>query len=93
MNMKIKGIKTIKARDIWNEIINSQIETGMPYMLYKDAVNKKTNQKNIGIIKSSNLCCEIVQHTSSKETAVCNLSSISLPKFVKVVRHPYNKYT
>ena len=81
-----KGRKTIKARKIWNEIINSQIETGQPYMLYKDHVNRKSNQKNIGVIKSSNLCCEIVEYTDSKETAVCNLASIGLPAYVKFKR-------
>lgn len=78
-----KGIKTLKARKIWLKILDSQIETGTPYMLYKDHANKKTNQKNIGTIKSSNLCCEIMEYSDSKETAVCNLASIGLAKFVK----------
>ncbi len=78
-----KGIKTMKARKIWLKILDSQIETGTPYMLYKDSANKKTNQKNIGTIKSSNLCCEIMEYSDSKETAVCNLASIGLAKFVK----------
>lgn len=78
-----KGNKTISARKLWFSILDSQIETGTPYMLYKDACNFKSNQKNIGIIKSSNLCTEIIQYSDSNETAVCNLASIGLPKFVK----------
>lgn len=77
-----KGRQTIKARKLWNEIIQSQIETGTPFMLYKDNANKKSNQKNLGTIKSSNLCTEIMEYTSPDEVAVCNLASISLPKFV-----------
>ena len=77
-----KGRKTIKAQDIWFKILESQIETGTPYMVYKDAANLKSNQKNIGTIKSSNLCTEILEYTSPEETAVCNLGSIALPKFV-----------
>ena len=77
-----KFMRQVKARDLWNHIIVSQIETGTPYMLYKDSVNKKTNQSNLGTTKSSNLCCEITQYTSPEECAVCNLSSISLPAFV-----------
>ena len=79
-----KGRKTIKARELWFTIIDSQIETGTPYMLYKDACNIKSNQKNIGVIRSSNLCAEIVEHTSKDEVAVCNLASIALPKFVDI---------
>lgn len=75
--------KTLKARDLWYKIINSQIETGSPFMLYKDAANEKSNQKNLGTIKSSNLCTEIIQYTSDKEIAVCNLASIALPMFVQ----------
>ncbi|MFZ5554736.1 MAG: ribonucleoside-diphosphate reductase subunit alpha [Bacteroidota bacterium] len=78
-----KGRKTIKAQDLWFKILESQIETGTPYMLYKDACNEKSNQKNLGTIKSSNLCTEIVEYTSPDEVAVCNLASIALPKFVK----------
>ena len=74
--------KTIKAQELWKEIVTSQIETGTPYMLYKDAANKKSNQKNLGTIKSSNLCTEIMEYTSKDEVAVCNLASISLPNFV-----------
>lgn len=78
-----KGRKTIKAQEIWFKILESQIETGTPYMLYKDAANLKSNQKNLGTIKSSNLCTEIMEYTAPDETAVCNLASIALPKFVK----------
>ncbi len=74
--------KVVPAADIWKAIIKSQSETGTPYMLYKDACNYKSNQKNLGTIKSSNLCCEILEHTDKDETAVCNLASIALPKFV-----------
>lgn len=77
-----KARKTIKAQDLWFEILESQIETGTPYMLYKDAANKKSNQKNLGTIKSSNLCTEIMEYTAPDEVAVCNLASIALPKFV-----------
>lgn len=78
-----KYTKKIKASDIWNRIIDSQIETGTPYMLYKDACNIKSNQKNIGTIKSSNLCSEIIQYSSPDEISVCNLASVCLPMFVK----------
>jgi ribonucleoside-diphosphate reductase alpha subunit len=74
--------KVVPVADIWKAIIKSQSETGTPYMLYKDACNYKSNQKNLGTIKSSNLCCEILEHTDKDETAVCNLASIALPKFV-----------
>lgn len=77
-----KGRKTIKAQELWFKILESQIETGTPYMLYKDAANSKSNQKNLGTIKSSNLCTEIIEYTSPDEVAVCNLASIALPKFV-----------
>ena len=77
-----KGRKTLDAQDIWYKIIDAQIETGVPYMLYKDAANLKSNQKNLGTIKSSNLCTEIIEYSDDKETAVCNLASIALPKFV-----------
>lgn len=77
-----KARKTVNARDIWFKILDSQMETGTPYILFKDAVNQKSNQKNIGTIKSSNLCCEIVQYSDKNETAVCNLASIALPSFV-----------
>jgi len=77
-----KALKTIKARDLWFKILDSQMETGTPYLLYKDAANKKSNQQNIGVIKSSNLCTEIIEYSDSEQTAVCNLASIGLPKFV-----------
>ena len=77
-----KGRKTIRARELWEKILESQIETGTPYMLYKDAANRKSNQKNLGTIRSSNLCTEIMEYTSPDEVAVCNLASISLPMFV-----------
>ena len=77
-----KGRKTIKAQELWFKILESQIETGTPYMLYKDAANEKSNQKNLGTIKSSNLCTEIIEYTAPDEVAVCNLASIALPKFV-----------
>ncbi|WP_298116548.1 ribonucleoside-diphosphate reductase subunit alpha [Flavobacterium sp.] len=78
-----KGRKTVKARELWEKILESQIETGTPYMLYKDAANRKSNQKNLGTIRSSNLCTEIMEYTSADEIAVCNLASISLPMFVE----------
>ena len=78
-----KGRKTIKARELWEKILESQIETGTPYMLYKDACNRKSNQKNLGTIRSSNLCTEILEYTSKDEIAVCNLASIALPMFIK----------
>ncbi|MGJ8660948.1 MAG: ribonucleoside-diphosphate reductase subunit alpha [Bacteroidota bacterium] len=77
-----KGRKTIKAQDLWFKILESQIETGTPYMLYKDAANSKSNQQNLGTIKSSNLCTEIMEYTAPDEIAVCNLASIALPKYV-----------
>jgi ribonucleoside-diphosphate reductase alpha chain len=77
-----KGRKTIKAQDLWFKILESQVETGTPYMLFKDAANSKSNQKNIGTIRSSNLCTEIIEYTAPDEIAVCNLASIALPKFV-----------
>ena len=78
-----KYSKKIKARELWFQILDSQMETGTPYMLYKDSINKKSNQKNIGMIKSSNLCCEITEYSDENETAVCNLASIALPQYVK----------
>ncbi|MFT5858208.1 MAG: ribonucleoside-diphosphate reductase alpha subunit [Flavobacteriaceae bacterium] len=77
-----KGRKTIKAQDLWFKILESQIETGTPYMLYKDAANSKSNQQNLGTIKSSNLCTEIIEYTAPDEVAVCNLASLALPKYV-----------
>ncbi|RMG79120.1 MAG: ribonucleoside-diphosphate reductase subunit alpha [Bacteroidetes bacterium] len=86
-----KGRKTIKAQDLWFKILESQIETGTPYMLYKDACNEKSNQKNLGTIKSSNLCTEIIEYTAPDEVAVCNLASIALPKFVIDGKFDFNK--
>jgi len=80
---KGKGRKTIRARELWEKILESQIETGTPYMLYKDAANRKSNHKNLGTIRSSNLCTEIMEFTSKDEIAVCNLASISLPMFIE----------
>ncbi len=77
-----RGRKTLPAQEVWFAILESQIETGTPYILYKDAANRKSNQKNLGTIRSSNLCTEILEYTSPDEVAVCNLGSISLPKFV-----------
>jgi ribonucleoside-diphosphate reductase alpha subunit len=78
-----RGKKTISAHKLWFQILDSQIETGTPYMLYKDAANKKSNQQNLGTIKSSNLCTEIIEYTDKDETAVCNLASLGLPKYMK----------
>ncbi|MGC6421574.1 MAG: ribonucleoside-diphosphate reductase subunit alpha [Flavobacteriaceae bacterium] len=78
-----KGRKTIKARELWEKILESQIETGTPYMLYKDSANRKSNQQNLGTIRSSNLCTEILEYTAPDEVAVCNLASIALPMFVE----------
>ncbi|MEY5043648.1 MAG: hypothetical protein RJA19_875 [Bacteroidota bacterium] len=78
-----KGRKTIRAQELWFKIVESQIETGTPYMLYKDAANRKSNQQNLGTIRSSNLCTEIIEYTAPDEVAVCNLASIALPKFVQ----------
>jgi ribonucleoside-diphosphate reductase alpha subunit len=77
-----RGRKTIKAQELWFAILESQVETGTPYMLYKDAANRKSNQQNLGTIRSSNLCCEIVEYTSPEEVAVCNLASVNLSSFV-----------
>lgn len=78
-----KAQKTIRAQQLWFAILDSQVETGTPYMLYKDHCNRKSNQKNLGTIKSSNLCTEIIEYTSPDEVAVCNLASIALPRFVQ----------
>jgi ribonucleoside-diphosphate reductase alpha chain len=91
-----KGRRTMKAREVWQKILESQVETGTPYMLYKDAANKKNNQKNLGTLHGSNLCTEIMEYTSADETAVCNLASIALPKFVdypQAKKHDKNKRT
>jgi len=83
--------KTIKAQELWFAILESQIETGTPYMLYKDAANAKSNQQNLGTIKSSNLCTEIMEYTSADEVAVCNLASIALPRFVADGKFDFDK--
>lgn len=86
-----KGRVTIKARDIWFKVLDAQMETGTPYLCYKDSANKKSNQKNIGTIKSSNLCSEIMEVSTPEETAVCNLASIGLPTFVENGIFNYDK--
>merc|ERR1719203_2033605 len=78
-----KGRKTVDAQQLWFRILEAQMETGTPYMLYKDHANRKSNQQNLGTIHCSNLCTEIMEYTSSEEVAVCNLASIALPAFVK----------
>ena len=85
-----KALKTISAQSLWYKILEAQMETGTPYLLYKDAANKKSNQKNIGVIKSSNLCCEIMEYSDGNETAVCNLASIGLPVFVDKETKQFN---
>ena len=86
-----KAKRTIPAQKLWSEILVSQIETGTPYLLYKDAANLKSNQKNLGVIKSSNLCTEIIEFSSPEETAVCNLASIALPYFVEAKQFNFDK--
>jgi ribonucleoside-diphosphate reductase alpha subunit len=83
--------KTVKARELWNAVLESQIETGTPYILYKDAANMKSNQQNLGTIRSSNLCTEIIEYTSPDEVAVCNLASLALPKFVSNGQFDFQK--
>ena len=85
-----KARKTIPARELWTAILDSQIETGNPYMLYKDACNEKSNQKNLGTIKSSNLCTEIIEYTSADEIAVCNLASLALPRYVDLEKNEFD---
>jgi ribonucleotide reductase alpha subunit len=85
-----KVVKKINARDLWYKILDSQMETGTPYLLFKDAANSKSNQKNIGVIKSSNLCTEIIEYSDENETAVCNLASVSLPAFVNEEKREFN---
>ncbi|TDB57216.1 ribonucleoside-diphosphate reductase subunit alpha [Arundinibacter roseus] len=87
-----KARKTIKAQDLWFAILESQIETGTPYMLYKDHANSKSNQKNLGTIKSSNLCTEIMEYTAADEVAVCNLASIALTKFVEEEKDGFSRF-
>lgn len=86
-----KGRKTIKARELWAKITESQIETGTPYMLYKDAANAKSNQQNLGTIRSSNLCTEIIEYTNEDEVAVCNLASLALPMFIEDGKFDHQK--
>jgi ribonucleoside-diphosphate reductase alpha chain len=86
-----RAVKTIPARELWNAILEAQIETGVPYMLYKDAANTKSNQKNLGTIRCSNLCTEIIEYSDEKETAVCNLASLSLPRFVEGKKFNFDK--
>ena len=86
-----RGRRTIKAQELWFAIMESQIETVTPYMLYKDAANKKSNQQNLGTIKSSNLCTEIIEYTSADEVAVCNLASVALPRFVSEGKFDFDK--
>ena len=85
-----KSRKTMNARDLWFKILDAQMETGTPYLLYKDAANSKSNQKNLGTIKSSNLCVEIIEYSDDKETAVCNLASIALPTFVNEITKEFD---
>lgn len=90
-----RGRKTMKARDLWFQIMDAQMETGTPYLCYKDAANSKSNQQNVGTIKSSNLCSEIIEYSDKDESAVCNLASIALPAFVDVAtdpEHPVFRY-
>lgn len=86
-----KGRVTVKARELWFKVLDAQMETGTPYLCYKDSANKKSNQKNVGIIKSSNLCSEVMEVSTSEETAVCNLASIGLPTFVENGVFNYDK--
>ncbi len=86
-----KFVKQVKAREVWKEILHSQQETGLPYIAYKDSINSKSNQKNIGLIRSSNLCCEILEFTDTNSVAVCNLSSVSLPSFVKDGKYNFSE--
>ncbi len=83
--------KVVKARELWNAVLESQVETGTPYILYKDAANRKSNQQNLGTIRSSNLCTEIMEYTSPDEVAVCNLASLALPKFVENGKFNFDK--
>merc|ERR1719266_2571670 len=85
-----KGLKTVKAQQLWFRILEAQMETGTPYMLYKDHANGKSNQQNLGTIHSSNLCTEIIEYTSPEEVAVCNLASIALPSFVHIAGNSYD---
>ena len=86
------GRKTIKAQKLWFDILDSQIETGTPYLVYKDACNRKSNQKNVGVIKSSNLCSEIIEYSAPDETAVCNLASMALPAYIKDGKFDFTEF-
>ncbi|WP_332733649.1 ribonucleoside-diphosphate reductase subunit alpha [Flavihumibacter sp.] len=86
-----RGRKTIKAQELWFAVLDAQIETGTPYLLYKDAANSKSNQQNLGTIKSSNLCTEIMEYTDANEVAVCNLASLALPRFVREGKFDFEK--
>merc|ERR1719412_3355147 len=85
-----KGRRSVKAQQLWFRILEAQMETGTPYMLYKDHANGKSNQQNLGTIHSSNLCTEIIEYTSADEVAVCNLASIALPAFVQSEDEEYD---
>merc|ERR1712050_755138 len=85
-----KGRKTVSAQQLWSRIMESQMETGTPYMLYKDSANRKSNQQNLGTLHCSNLCTEIIEYTSPDEVAVCNLASIALSAFAKDGGQPYD---
>merc|ERR1712061_76891 len=85
-----KGMKTVKAQQLWFRILEAQMETGTPYMLYKDHANSKSNQQNLGTIHNSNLCTEIIEYTSVDEVAVCNLASVALPAFVQTEGRSYD---
>merc|ERR1711957_944226 len=85
-----KGRKTVKAQQLWFRILEARMETGTPYMLYKDHANRKSNQQNLGTIHSSNLCTEIIQYTDANEVAVCNLASVALPAFVNIAEDSYD---
>jgi len=89
-NTKDLARRTIKAQKLWYHILEAQTETGNPFMLYKDACNRKSNQQNLGTIKSSNLCTEIVEYSAPDEVAVCNLASLALPTYVDVQRGEYD---
>jgi ribonucleoside-diphosphate reductase alpha chain len=86
------GRKTVKAQKLWFDILDSQIETGTPYLVYKDACNRKSNQKNVGVIKSSNLCSEIIEYSAPDETAVCNLASMALPAYIKDGKFDFTEF-
>jgi ribonucleoside-diphosphate reductase alpha subunit len=85
-----RGRKQVDAQKLWFKVLDSQIETGTPYLLYKDAANEKSNQKNLGVIKSSNLCVEIIEYSNKDETAVCNLASVALPMYVDAKKRAFN---